>query len=113
MEIQKSESGILITPEMEMATQNIIETEQNNNTSPKSEDSITKRFSFEIQDINNKLQQLENGRIYEFSRAQMDGYLSTNISQLKKMFADLIWKLENDLKSRKEEMGEALGRITF
>jgi len=75
------------------------------------EKSITKRYSFEIQDINNKLQQLESGRIYEFSRAQMDGYLATNISQLKKMFADLIWKLENDEKSRKDEMGEALREI--
>ena len=72
---------------------------------------VIERYSIEIQDINNKLHQLEIGRIYEFSRAQMDGYLVTNIGQLKKMFNDLIQKLENDEMSSKEEMFEALGKI--
>lgn len=85
--------------------------EKQNNFEPKTKDSIAKRFSFEIQDIKNKFQQLEDGRIYELSRAQCDGYLVTNIIQLKKMFADLIWKLENDLASRKEELAEAFGKI--
>ena len=83
---------------------------QYDSNNPKT-DSIPNRFSFEIQDINYKLQQLEDGRIYEFSRAQCDGYLATNIGQLKKMIAELIWKLENDLASRKEELGEALGKV--
>ena len=33
------------------------------------EKGISKKYSLELQDINNKLQQLEIGRIYEFSRA--------------------------------------------
>lgn len=31
---------------------------------------VTKKYSHELQDIKNKLNQLEQGRIYELSRAQ-------------------------------------------
>ena len=44
---------------------------------------ITQKYNREILEIKNKLNQLEQGRIYELSRAQMDGYLATNIGQLK------------------------------
>jgi len=40
---------------------------------------ITKKYNLEIMDIKNKLNQLEQGRVYELSSAQMDGYLDTNI----------------------------------
>jgi len=49
---------------------------------------ITGKYSREIQNIKNKLQQLEDGRIYEKTGAQMDGYLATNIGQLRKMIAE-------------------------
>lgn len=55
---------------------------------------ITKKYSHEIQDIANKLRDLEQGRIYELSRAKMDGYLATNIIQLRKIISDLISKIE-------------------
>lgn len=45
---------------------------------------ISEEYSHELNDIGNKLDQLERGRIYELSGAQMDGYLSTNVSQLRK-----------------------------
>lgn len=45
---------------------------------------IKKRYSHEIQDIDNKLRQLESERIYEKSGARMDGYLATNIIELRK-----------------------------
>jgi hypothetical protein len=72
---------------------------------------ISKRYSIEIQNINNKLQQLEDGRIYDLTNAQMDGYLSTNIGQLKEMIADLLYKIEYGEDSRKEELGKNMGSI--
>ncbi|MFD1130563.1 hypothetical protein ACFQ3J_20675 [Paenibacillus provencensis] len=72
---------------------------------------IAKKYSREIQDIGNKLTDLENGRIYEKTGAQMDGYLTTNIQQLRKMLTELISKIDNQDPSRNEELAEALGRI--
>lgn len=72
---------------------------------------ITKKYSREIQNIGNKLRDLENGRIYEKTGAQMDGYLTTNIQQLRKMLTELISKIDNQDPSMNEELAEALGRI--
>lgn len=72
---------------------------------------ITGKYSREIQDIKNKLQQLENGRIYEMTGAQMDGYLATNIGQLKKMIAELIEKIEYDEDSISDQLSQAFGHI--
>lgn len=71
---------------------------------------ITGKYSREVQDILNKLQQLENGRIYELSKAQMDGYLATNVGQLKKMIQTLIYKVEYGKDSINDELSEALGK---
>jgi len=60
----------------------------------------------EIQEIANKLRQLENSRIYELSGAQMDGYLTTNIQQLKKMIAQLIDKIEYGKDSITNELSD-------
>ncbi|MEI4526821.1 hypothetical protein [Priestia megaterium] len=60
---------------------------------------IRERYSREIQDIGNKLRALENGRIYELTNAQMDGYLATNIGQLRDMFQDLIVKIDKQAPS--------------
>ena len=57
---------------------------------------ISKRYSHELADIENKLVQLENNRVYELNDAKMDGYLATNIAQLRKMFAELLDKIQND-----------------
>ncbi|MGW8444241.1 hypothetical protein ACWGXJ_25350 [Paenibacillus sp. S33] len=72
---------------------------------------ITEKYSREIQEIGNKLRDLENGRIYEKTGAQMDGYLTTNIQQLRKMFTELISKIDNQDPSMNEKLAEALGRI--
>ena len=74
---------------------------------------ISKRYSSELLNISNKLNQLERGRIYEFSHAQMDGYLSTNINQLKDMLNDLLGKIQNDGKSQDEKMSEELAKAGF
>ena len=69
---------------------------------------ISKRYSHELSDIANKLTQLENGRIYELSSATMDGYLATNIGQLRKMFAELLDKIQNDEEGFSERIGKMI-----
>ena len=68
---------------------------------------ISDEYSHELNDISNKLAQMERGRIYELSGAQMDGYLATNVSQLREMFNDLLNKIQNG----KEGTATELGRI--
>jgi uncharacterized protein YfkK (UPF0435 family) len=72
---------------------------------------ITKKYSREILDIGNKLRALENGRIYELTGATMDGYLATNIQQLRKDITELISKIDNQEPSTNDELAEALGRV--
>lgn len=55
---------------------------------------VRSKYSREIMEINNKLNQLEKGRVYDITGAQMDGYLSTNIDQLRGMINNLILKIE-------------------
>lgn len=69
---------------------------------------IKKRYSRELGEINYILQNLENGRYYENSHAQMDGYLATNISTLRKQIAELLYKIEYNQDSINEELGKAL-----
>ena len=73
----------------------------------KLEDEITDEYSHEILDIRNKLNQLENGRIYELSGAKMDGYLATNISELRELIIDLLYKIQ----SGEEGTATRLGNI--
>ena len=56
---------------------------------------IRKKYSHELHDIKNKLDQLRNGRVYEISNVKSDGYISTNIDQLEKSIANLLSKVEN------------------
>ncbi len=72
---------------------------------------VSQRYRHEILDIRNKLQKLEDGRIYELSKAQMDGYLSTNIEQLKKMISELIYKIEYGQDSTSEELGKSFSNL--
>ncbi len=41
----------------------------------------------------------------------MDGSLSTNINELRKMLNDLLNKIQNDSRSTSEEIGEALKKM--
>ncbi|MBQ3417914.1 MAG: hypothetical protein IJH32_08765 [Ruminococcus sp.] len=56
---------------------------------------INEKYSCEWNRISEKIRQLEEGRIKELSGLDYDGYLSTNIQQLKKMLADLLDKIQN------------------
>ena len=64
---------------------------------------VSDRYSVEILDIKNKLNQLEKGRIYELTHAKMDGYLSTNIEQLRESINDLLYKIEYNKESANEK----------
>lgn len=69
---------------------------------------ISKRYSHELSDIANKLTQLENNRVYELSGAKMDGYLATNVAQLRKMFAELLRKIQDDEEGFNERIGKMI-----
>lgn len=73
---------------------------------------ISKRYSHELGDIENKLNQLENGRIYELSNATMDGYLATNIRQLRKMIAELLDKIQNDEEGFSERISGIMNQMS-
>lgn len=72
---------------------------------------IRKRYTSELGDIEYILKNLENGRYYENSHTKMDGYLATNIIQLRKLIYDLINKIEYNKDSRSEELGKVLSMI--
>jgi len=71
------------------------------------------RYSREISEIEHKLKQLEEGRIYEPSQgkhSKMDGSLYTNIIQLREMLYDLIDKIEYNKQSDIERLQEELSK---
>lgn len=74
---------------------------------------IVDEYSYELNNIVDKLNQLERGRIYELSRAQMDGYLATNIGQLRKMIIDLLSKIQNGENGIDTELAESMKSINF
>lgn len=74
---------------------------------------ISDCYSHELNNIRNKLDQMECGRIYELSRAQMDGYLATNVEQLREMIADLLYKIQNGEDGRIEELAVIMDSIKF
>lgn len=67
---------------------------------------VISKYDHEILQIKNKLNQLENGRVYELTNAKMDGYLATNVEQLRDMIADLLYKIEYC----EESMGKEIKR---
>ena len=72
---------------------------------------IADTYSFELEEIRNKLAQMESGRIYELSGAQMDGYLATNIRQLRKMIAVLLSKIQNGSEGTDEELATIMKSV--
>lgn len=74
---------------------------------------ISRRYSYELNQITNKLNQLERGRIYELSKAKMDGYLSTNIEQLRDLFDDLINKIQNGEEGESQKLSKYKDKLQF
>lgn len=70
---------------------------------------IKKKYSRELEDIDYILRNLENGRYYEKSGAKMDGYLATNIQNLRKNINVLLDKIEYD----KESIDDQIARLVI
>ncbi|MBV1818008.1 hypothetical protein [Clostridium cochlearium] len=67
---------------------------------------VSDKYSAEISNIKNKLNQLEKGRVYELTHAKMDGYLSTNIEQLRESINDLLYKIQYNKESINEKVSK-------
>ena len=63
--------------------------------SSKLEYDIKEKYGYELNEISNKLNQIEAGRIYENGGSKMDGSLAANIKQLRNMIAELLSKIQN------------------
>ncbi|PAC78515.1 hypothetical protein [Bacillus velezensis] len=68
---------------------------------------FVKKYRREINNIENRLKDLEKSRIYELSGSKMDGYLATNISKLRDDFHELLYKIETNEESIEEKLRSA------
>ena len=75
--------------------------------SSKLEYDIKEKYGYELNEISNKLNQLEAGRIYENGGSKMDGSLATNIKQLRKMIGELLLKIQNG----KDGTGDEIAKL--
>ena len=57
---------------------------------------IEERYTSELADIASRLDKLRNGRVYELSNVQSDGFLATNVDKLKDQVNKLLGKIQND-----------------
>ena len=64
------------------------------------------RYSYEINNVRNRLRLLEEGRIKELTGANMDGYLATNVNKLREELNDLFSKVINGSDSINDELGD-------
>ena len=67
---------------------------------------IANKYSDELLEIQNKLQQLKDKRVYEISNAGCDGFLANNIEQLEKMINKLLNKIEYGKDSISDKISE-------
>lgn len=72
---------------------------------------VKEKYSQELNYIECILEKLEEGRYYENSHVQMDGYLSTNLQKLRDNINDLINKIEYNGDSINEEMAKAINKL--
>jgi len=63
---------------------------------------ISQKYSKEIEPINQILEKLLKEKYYEKSDNPSDGYLETNIKELKNRFKDLLRKIDNGEESSSE-----------
>lgn len=52
-------------------------------------DSLTVKGTFDLEQINYIMNNMEKGRVYDLSGAQCDGYLATNVANLRKYLNEL------------------------
>lgn len=65
---------------------------------------IKERYVHEIRSIENILNKLEKGRVYELSKVRTDGSLSKNIQDLRKELEALLCKIQNGEQGFKESV---------
>ena len=73
-----------------------ISNEQKEKTMSKLDYKIKERYTSELADIASRLDKLKNGRVYELSNVQSDGFIATNVEQLKDQINELLGKIQND-----------------
>jgi hypothetical protein len=73
---------------------------------------VKRKYSYEINLIESRLRYLEQGLITELTRADMHGYLSTNIQKLRKELNELFSKVINKTDSVNDEMGVLFENIS-
>lgn len=66
---------------------------------------VMDRYSHEINEIKNRLIQLENGKVYDLTNCKGDGYLSTHIQKLESQLNELLLKIEFDKPGIQEKIG--------
>lgn len=74
---------------------------------------ITECYSNEIKKINHKLEQLEEGRIYELTKVKTDGMLATNVKQLRMMLIDMVCKIQGGEDGSSEKLEEIIKMIRY
>lgn len=57
---------------------------------------INERYTNELLDIASRLQRLKDGKVYELTNVQSDGFIGTNVDQLKNKIVELLSKIQND-----------------
>lgn len=67
---------------------------------------IAEVYKLEILEIADKLNQLEQGRFYENTKAAMDGSLSTNVQNLRSMLNDLFNKIQYGKESNIDKLSD-------
>lgn len=65
---------------------------------------IREKYSYELNEIHTKLNQIKDGRINGIKGSSIDGDLSTNVMQLQKMIAKLLLKIQNGEDGTDEEI---------
>lgn len=68
---------------------------------------IKEKYCYELNEIAEKLQQIEDGRLYGYPNgSNMDGSLQLNIKQLRKMIAELLLKIQHGKDGTEEEIAK-------
>lgn len=71
--------------------------------------SIEEKYSMEISEINRMLENIKNGRFKENTKANSDGYLATNVENLKNEIFGLLKKIENNSDSKQDKILKSFG----
>lgn len=67
---------------------------------------ILKRYSHEILSIKNRLKDLENNRIYEFTSTRNDGSLPYNAQKIIEELEELLVKIDKQAPSVNDQLNE-------